>query len=115
MWKVYQKDVKSTFLNGILEEEVYVQHPQGYEIKGQENKVYKLKKDLSRLKQALRTWYNKIDYYLISHGFCRSTSEPRLYTKINKQGKILIFCLYVDDMIFTRNLSVDEFKTTMKQ
>ena len=69
--------------------------------------------DLS--KQAPRAWYSRIDSYLISHGFCRSSSEPTLYTKTNQQGKILIVCLYVDDMIFTGDLSVYKFKTTMKQ
>jgi len=65
--------------------------------------------------QALRSWYNRINSDLINHGFSRSTSEPTLYTKVNQQGEILIFFLYVDDMIFTRNLLVEEFKTTMKQ
>jgi hypothetical protein len=51
-WKVYQMDVKSTFLNGYLEEEVYVQQPPGYEVKGQEDKVYRLEKEIYGLKQA---------------------------------------------------------------
>ena len=110
MWKVYQMDVKSAFLNGILEEEVYVHQPPGYEIKWQENKVYKLKKDLYGLKQGPISWYNIIDSYLISHGFCWSSSDPSLYTKIIQQGKMLIVFLYVNDMIFTGNLSVDELK-----
>lgn len=83
MWKVYQIDVKSSFLNGILEEDVYIQQPPRYEIKGQENKVYKLKNALYGLKQAPRAWYSIIDSYLISHGFCKSSSEPTLYTKTN--------------------------------
>ena len=51
----------------------------------------------------------------MENGFKRSTSEPTLYTKINEQGQILIVCLYVDDLIFTSNLSIDMFKTTMKR
>lgn len=55
-WKIYQMDVKSAFLNGFLEEEVYIEQPQSYEVKGQEEKVLKLKKALYRLKQAPRAW-----------------------------------------------------------
>ena len=113
-WKVHQMDVKSAFLNGFLEEEVYVKQPPGYEVKGEEGKVYKLKKALYGLKQAPRVWYSRIDAYLISNGFNRSGSEPTLYTQVNKHGEILILCLYVDDLIFTGNLSINDFKTTMK-
>ena len=87
-WFDYQMvDVKSTFLNGYLEEEVYVGHPQGYEFPGQEHKVYNMKKELYGLKQPLRSWYSRIDSYLNQNGFHRSESEPKLYTKVNKQGK----------------------------
>ena len=63
-WKIYQMDVKSAFLNGFLEEEVYIEQPLGYEVKGQEEKVLKLKKALYGLKQALRAWNVRIDKYL---------------------------------------------------
>ena len=55
-WLVYQMDVKSAFLNGYLEEEVYVEQPQCYEVPGQYHKVYKLKKELYGLKQAPKAW-----------------------------------------------------------
>jgi hypothetical protein len=86
------------YVNGFLEEEVYVKQPPGYEIDGQEGKVYKLKKTLYGLKQAPRVWYNRIDEYLNKKGFNRSPSEPTLYTKVNQEGKLLIVCLYVDDL-----------------
>ena len=114
-WYVHQMDVMSAFLNGSLEEEVYVRQPPGYEIDGQEDKVYILKKSLYGLKQPPRVWYNMIDEYLNIEGFNRIPSHPTLYTKVNQEGKILIVCLYVDDLIFTGyDLSVDGFKKAMK-
>lgn len=85
-WKVYQMDVKSGFFNRYLEEEVYVEQLQGYEIKGYEGKVYRLKKTLYGLKQAPRAWYNRIDSYMINNGFNISTSDPTLYTKVNQKS-----------------------------
>ena len=84
-------DVKFTFLNGIFEE-VYVQYPpHGYEIKGHEDKVQRLKKDLYGLKEAPRAWYSIIDSYLMRDGFSRSNNElPMLYTKVYQHGQILI-------------------------
>jgi hypothetical protein len=115
-WQVYQMDVKSTFLNGVLEEEVYVDQPvpPRFEVREQQTKVYRLKKALYGLKQAPRAWYNKINTYLIKSGFNRIQNEPTLYTKTNQHGKILIVCLYVDDMIYTKNIELTSFKHAMK-
>ena len=106
-WKVQQMDVKATLLNGILEEEAYVQQPPLYEIKFHKDKVYILNKSLYGLKQAPRAWYNRIDSYQINNGFKRSRSEPILYTKVNKQGQFLMSCMYVDDMTFIGNILVE--------
>jgi hypothetical protein len=114
-WKVYQMDVESAFLNGYLEEEVYVQQQPGYQVRGQEDKVYRLKKALYGLKQAPRAWYSRIDSYMIKNEFIRSTSEPTLYTKVNEQVNILIVFLYLDDLIYTGTLSIDMLKSTMKK
>ena len=62
-WSIYQMDVKSAFLNGILEEEVYVEQPLGYMRRGEEKKVLRLKKALYGLKQAPRAWNYRIDKY----------------------------------------------------
>ena len=76
--QVFQLDVKSAFLNGELEEEVYVKQPQGFEVEGKEGKVYKLHKALYGLKQAPRAWNSKIDAYFLQNGFVKSPSEPSL-------------------------------------
>eukprot|EP00253_Pinus_taeda_P011559 PITA_11559 len=115
-WKVYQMDVKSAFVNGVLMEEVYIEQPPGYEKKDQEHKVCRLKKNLYGLKQAPRAWYSKIDSYLLENGFEKCEGEPTLYIK-EKDGKILIVVLYVDDVIFTGNdkYLIENFKTVMKE
>ena len=62
-WKIHQMDVKTAFLNGILEE-VYIEQPQGFEVFGRDSHVCRLHKALYGLKQAPRAWYSKIDSYL---------------------------------------------------
>jgi hypothetical protein len=73
-WKIYQLGVKSVFLNGILEEEVYVQQLEGFIMEGEEVKVYHLKKALYSLKQAPRAWNARIDNYLHQNGFTKCMS-----------------------------------------
>ena len=68
-WKVHQMDVKTDFLNGVVEQEVYVEQPIGFETHDRENHVCKLKKALYGLKQAPRTWYVRIDSVLSSLEF----------------------------------------------
>jgi hypothetical protein len=115
MWKLYQLDVKSAFLNGELKEEVYVEQPQGFEIEGQEEKVYRLKKALYGLKQAPRAWYSNIDNYFMKKGFEKSKNEPTLYVKRQGMVDILIVALYVDDLIFTGNnlKMIEDFRKEM--
>eukprot|EP00253_Pinus_taeda_P036726 PITA_36726 len=99
-WKVHQMDVKSAFLNGDLQEEVYMTQPPGFKIVGQEQKVCRLAKALYGLKQAPRAWYMKIDQYLTDHGFQRSPSDANLYIK-HTGDDILFVVVYVDDLIIT--------------
>eukprot|EP00253_Pinus_taeda_P029123 PITA_29123 len=80
-WKVYQMDVKLAFLNGVLNEEVYIEQPLGYEKKGQEHKVCRLKKALYGLKQAPRVWYSRIYFYLLENEFDKCEGEPTVYIK----------------------------------
>ena len=102
-WTVYQLDVKSAFFHGDLNEEVFVAQPLGYEQKGQEHKVYKLKKALYGLKQAPRAWYSRIESYFMKEGFNKCPHEHTLFVKRMNGGKMLIVCLYVDDLIFNGN------------
>ena len=67
-WKLHQRDVK-TFLNGVIEEEVYIEQPQGFEVEDRKTHVCRLKKALYGLKQAPRAWYGRIDSFLTSLGF----------------------------------------------
>ncbi|KAL0370487.1 UNVERIFIED_CONTAM: Retrovirus-related Pol polyprotein from transposon RE2 [Sesamum angustifolium] len=113
-WKIYQMDVKSAFLNGYIDEEIYVEQPQGFIAKGSEENVLRLKKALYGLKQAPRAWYSRIDKYFMDRGFWRSLSEPTLYIK-SQGNDTLIVSLYVDDLIYTGNNEkmIQDFKEDM--
>ena len=70
-WNLHQMDVKTAFLNGVIEEEVYIEQPQGFEVEDRRTHVCKLKKALYGLKQAPRAWYGRIDSFLTSIGLPR--------------------------------------------
>jgi hypothetical protein len=97
--KVYQMDVKSSFLNGDLEEEVYIEQPKGFQLSENENYVCRLKKALYGLKQAPRAWYSRLDRYLQQQGFRKGNADNNLYIKVN-QDSIFLIEVYVDDIIF---------------
>lgn len=116
-WPIYQLDVKSAFLHGELNEDVFVEQPRGFEKKGEEEKVYKLNRALYGLKQAPRAWYSRIERYFLSHGFAKCEYEPTLFTKVeNTKKSIMVVSLYVDDLIYTGNDDelMMEFKKSMK-
>src|SRR6185295_7842300 len=100
---VFQFDVKSAFLNGEIQEEVFVEQPDGFIKKGEESKVLRLNKALYGLKQASRAWYSKIDDFFINNGFDRSENEPTLYVRKEKEKRFIVVCLYVDDIIYFSN------------
>ncbi|GKE46136.1 retrovirus-related pol polyprotein from transposon TNT 1-94, partial [Tanacetum coccineum] len=85
---VYQMDVKTTFLNGILREEVYVRELDGFVDPNNPNHVYRLKKALYGLKQALRAWYDLLSSFLLSQGFSKGTVDPTLF--ISRKGKDIL-------------------------
>ena len=93
-------DVKTAFLNGLLQEVVYLEQPQGFEIYERDSRVRRLKKALYGLKKAPRAWYSRIDSYLLSIGFQKSETDPNLYY-ILVGGAPLILMLYVDDLFIT--------------
>ena len=72
-------DINSAFLNGLLEEEVYVEQPPGFEVENQGDKVYKLKKALYGLKQAPRAWYDTLSCFLIGCGFTKGHVHKTLF------------------------------------
>jgi hypothetical protein len=95
-------DVKTTFLHGDLEEEIFMKQPEGYVVKGKKELVCKLKKSLYGLKQSPRMWYQKFDTYMMGLGFTRSKEDHCVYSKLI--GDHLIYLvLYVDDMLLIGN------------
>ncbi|GJV68741.1 putative ribonuclease H-like domain-containing protein [Tanacetum coccineum] len=96
---VYQMDVKSAFVYGTIEEEVYVTQPPGFKDPDHPDKVYKVVKALYGLHQAPRAWYETLANYLLSNGFNRGKIDQTLFIKKQK-GDILLVQVYVDDIIF---------------
>ncbi|GJW84869.1 zinc finger, CCHC-type containing protein [Tanacetum coccineum] len=96
---IHQMDVKTTFLNGELEEEVYMNQPLGFILPGNENKVCKLVKSLYGLKQAPKQWHQKFDEVVLSNGYLLNQADKCVYSKFDASGKGVIICQYVDDML----------------
>ena len=97
--KLYQIDVKSSFLNGYINKEVYVEQPPNFEDDKKPDHVYKLKKILYGLKQAPRAWYERLRDFLLSKGFIMGKVDTTLFIK--KIGKnLFVLQIYVDDIIF---------------
>jgi hypothetical protein len=98
-FKLYQMDIKNTFLNDRIKEEVYVKQPSDFESEEYPNHAYKLHKVLYGLKQAPRAWYKWLTNFLIENGFRIDNADSTLFTK--KMGKHLFVCqIYVVDIIF---------------
>ncbi|GJT92854.1 retrotransposon protein, putative, ty1-copia subclass [Tanacetum coccineum] len=91
-------DVKTAFLNGELDEEIYMQQPEGFVVKCQEHKICKLVKSLYDLKQAPKQWHEKFDNTLLSKAFHINECDKCVYVKQYKNAFVII-CLYVDDML----------------
>ncbi|GKF25354.1 zinc finger, CCHC-type containing protein, partial [Tanacetum coccineum] len=95
---IHQIDVKTTFLNGDLDEEVYMKQLEGFVMPANKHKECKLVKSLYEHKQ----WYQKFDEVVLSSGFLLNQSNKCIYSKIDRSGKGVIICLFVDDMLIFR-------------
>jgi hypothetical protein len=101
-FEIEQRNVKTTFLHGDVEEEIFMKQPEGYVVKGKKELVCKLKKSLYGLKQSPRMWYKKFDTYMLGLGFTRSKEDHCVYSKLI--GDHLIYLvLYVDDVLLIGN------------
>jgi hypothetical protein len=97
--KLHQMDVNSAFLNSVLEEEVYVRQPPGFESEKYSHQVYKLRKALYGLKQAPRAWYGRLGVFLFQRGFEMGKVDQTLF--LLRHGRdILVVQVYVDDIVF---------------
>ena len=94
-----QLDVKTAFLHGELEEEIYMLQPEGFKEQGKENLVCRLTKSLYGLKQAPRCWYKRFDSFIISLNYNRLSSDHCTYYKRFDDNDYIILLLYVDDML----------------
>jgi len=113
-FKLFQMDVKSAFLNGVINEEVYVEQPSGFEDHQHPNHVFNLKKALYGLKQAPRQWYERFSNFLLSHDYERGMIDKTLFIK-KENYEIILVQIYVDDIIFgaTKDSLCEEFVAAM--
>jgi hypothetical protein len=100
-WKLHQMDVKMAFLNGVIEEEVYIEQPQWFEVEYIRTHVCNLKKAMYGLKQAHRAWYGRIDSFQMILGFTKSKVDSNLDFKVMNDEPFILL-LYVDDLFLTR-------------
>jgi hypothetical protein len=113
-WRIHHMDVKLAFLNGSLEEVVYVQQSPGFSV-GEQSQVLRLKKALYGLRQTPRAWYSKLHVSLTSLDFVRSDHKHAVYTRCTV-SKPLMICVYVDDLLIAGTLDsdIEVFKQEMR-
>ena len=114
--KLYQIDVKCAFLNGYLNEEVFVEQPKGFEDPYFPDHVLRLMKALYGLKQAPRTWHDRLTHCLLNRGFKRRYADLTLFVKSN-EAYLLVAQVYVDDIVFGATIDnrAIEFSEEMKK
>ena len=104
---IHQMDVVTAFLNGTVDEDIYMKQPEGYVQPGKEQLVCKLKKSLYGLKQSPRCWYRAFEEYMKSIGFTQTDADPCVFVRTG--SKLTIVAVYVDDLILITE-TVDEMK-----
>jgi hypothetical protein len=104
-FKLYQMDMKSDFLNCVIQEEVFIRQPPGFENPKFSNRVYKLSKAMYMLKQVPRVWYARFKTLLLKHGYVMGSVDKTLFT-FNHGNDFLLVQIYVDDIIFDNSSHV---------
>ena len=110
--EIHQMDVKTAFLNGDLDEDIYMEQPKGFIVPSQEKKVCRLVKSLYGLKQAPKQWHENFDRVVLSDGFKINECDKCIYMKNTDKGYVII-CLYVDDMLIIGS-NIEMIKSTKK-
>jgi len=110
-----QLDVKTTFLHGDLEEQIYMKQPKGFIVEGKEDHACLLKKSLYDIKQSPRQWYKRFDSFTIGHNYSRSNYDSCVYHKKLQDGTFVYLLLYVDDMLIaSKSISeINKLKTLL--
>jgi hypothetical protein len=98
-FKLYQMDVKSVFLNGVIQEEMFIKQPPGFKNPKYLNRVYKLSKTLYGLKQVTRTWYARLKIFFLDYGYVMGSVDKTLFT-LKYDNNFLLVQIYMDDIIF---------------
>lgn len=102
-WALHQLDIKNAFLNGELEEVVFMKIPPGLESPDNSGKVCRLWKSFYGLKQSPRAWFDRLTRVVKGHGFVQCQTDYTMFVKCSQEGKLLVFIVYVDDIIITED------------
>ena len=110
---VHQMDVHTAFLNGKLDEDIFMCQPEGFEVEGKEDMVCHLHRSLYGLKQSPRCWNKELSCHLVKSGFQQSIADPCLFFQW-KNGKLNVVSIYVDDLILVVDLMEDQGRAVCK-
>jgi hypothetical protein len=115
-FKYYQIDVKSSFLNGVIQEKVFVRQPPGFENPKYPNRVYKFSKTLYGLKQAPQAWYTRLKTFLLEHGYVMGSVDKTIFT-LKYGNDFLLVQIYLDDIFFggSSHTPVSSFQEMMEK